>query len=67
MIFVVSFPQTFTLSWSSAYLQVSHTYSKEVAGNPAVAPHLYKFHGILNGIDHDIWDPYNDEFVPVSK
>ena len=48
-------------------MQVSHTYSKEVARNPAVAPHLYKFHGILNGIDPDIWDPYNDKFIPVSR
>lgn len=47
--------------------QVSHTYSKEVAGNPAVASHLYKFYGILNGIDPDIWDPYNDKFIPVSR
>lgn len=46
--------------------QVSPTYSKEVAGNPAIAPHLYKFHGIINGIDPDIWDPYNDNFIPVS-
>lgn len=47
-------------------MQVSPTYSKEVAGNPSVAPHLHKFHGILNGIDPDIWDPYNDKFIPVS-
>lgn len=47
-------------------LQVSPTYSREVAGNPAVAPYLYKFHGIINGIDPDIWDPYNDNFIPVS-
>lgn len=47
-------------------LQVSPTYSREVAGNPAIAPYLYKFHGIINGIDPDIWDPYNDHFIPVS-
>ena len=47
-------------------MQVSHTYSKEVSGNPVIAPNLYKFHGILNGIDPDIWDPYNDKFIPVS-
>lgn len=45
--------------------QVSHTYSKEIAGNPIIAPHLHKFHGIINGIDPDIWDPYNDKFIPV--
>ncbi|XP_038970385.1 starch synthase 3, chloroplastic/amyloplastic isoform X2 [Phoenix dactylifera] len=45
---------------------VSPTYSKEVSGNPAISPHLFKFHGILNGIDLDIWDPFNDNFIPVS-
>ncbi|KAL2524061.1 Starch synthase 3 [Abeliophyllum distichum] len=45
---------------------VSPTYSQEVSGNPVIAPHLFKFHGILNGIDQDIWDPYNDKFIPLS-
>ncbi|CAN7040398.1 unnamed protein product [Brassica oleracea var. botrytis] len=44
---------------------VSRTYAKEVAGNSVISPHLYKFHGIVNGIDPDIWDPYNDNFLPV--
>ncbi|CAD6262190.1 unnamed protein product [Miscanthus lutarioriparius] len=44
---------------------VSDTYSKEVAGHGAIAPHYYKFYGIRNGIDPDIWDPYTDNFIPV--
>ncbi|KAM5588721.1 hypothetical protein ABKV19_006936 [Rosa sericea] len=54
------------VTYSDKSTTVSHTYSKEIAGNPAVAPHLYKFHGIINGIDQDIWDPYNDGFLPIS-
>ncbi|KAG6639017.1 starch synthase 3, chloroplastic/amyloplastic [Carya illinoinensis] len=54
------------MAYTNKATTVSHTYSKEVAGNPAVAPHRYKFHGILNGIDPDIWDPYNDKFIPIS-
>ncbi|KAJ1267644.1 hypothetical protein BS78_07G073200 [Paspalum vaginatum] len=44
---------------------VSNTYSREVSGHGAIAPHLGKFYGILNGIDPDIWDPYCDNFIPV--
>ncbi|KAJ1272858.1 hypothetical protein BS78_06G234800 [Paspalum vaginatum] len=44
---------------------VSDTYSKEVAGHGAIAPQFFKFHGIRNGIDPDIWDPYTDNFIPV--
>ncbi|PUZ50417.1 hypothetical protein GQ55_6G057600 [Panicum hallii var. hallii] len=44
---------------------VSNSYSREVSGHGAIAPHLGKFYGILNGIDPDIWDPYSDKFIPV--
>ncbi|XP_027086051.2 starch synthase 3, chloroplastic/amyloplastic-like [Coffea arabica] len=54
------------MAYTDKATTVSPTYSQEVSGNPAVASHLYKFHGILNGIDPDIWDPYNDKFIPVS-
>ncbi|TQD93339.1 hypothetical protein C1H46_021008 [Malus baccata] len=54
------------VAYSDKSTTVSNTYAKEVSGNPAVAPHLYKFHGIINGIDQDIWDPYNDKFIPIS-
>ncbi|XP_057811266.1 LOW QUALITY PROTEIN: starch synthase 3, chloroplastic/amyloplastic [Salvia miltiorrhiza] len=54
------------VAFSDKATTVSPTYSREVSGNPVIAPHLYKFHGILNGIDPDIWDPYNDKFLPVS-
>ncbi|KAL9452162.1 hypothetical protein AB3S75_008037 [Citrus x aurantiifolia] len=54
------------MTYADKATTVSHTYSKEVAGDPAIAPHLHKFYGILNGIDQDIWDPFNDKFIPVS-
>ncbi|XWS15571.1 hypothetical protein CRYUN_Cryun34aG0012100 [Craigia yunnanensis] len=54
------------MTYTDKATTVSHTYSKEVAGNPAVTPDLHKFHGILNGIDLDIWDPCNDKFIPIS-
>lgn len=44
---------------------VSYTYSREVSRHGSIAPHYFKFHGIRNGIDSDIWDPYNDNFIPV--
>ncbi|XP_009357455.2 LOW QUALITY PROTEIN: starch synthase 3, chloroplastic/amyloplastic [Pyrus x bretschneideri] len=54
------------VAYSDKSTTVSNTYAKEVSGNPAIASHLYKFHGIINGIDQDIWDPYNDKFIPIS-
>ncbi|XP_068656692.1 starch synthase 3, chloroplastic/amyloplastic [Aristolochia californica] len=52
--------------YSDKATTVSPNYSREISGNPVIAPHLYKFHGIVNGIDHDIWDPFNDKFLPIS-
>lgn len=45
---------------------MSPTYAQEVSGHPAVAPNHAKFHGIRNGIDPEIWDPAEDEFLPRS-
>jgi len=64
------FPSCSCLSYLNCFgysFQVSDTYSKEVAGHGAIAPHYFKFHGIRNGIDPDIWDPYTDNFIPVHS
>ncbi|KAI5078701.1 hypothetical protein GOP47_0006372 [Adiantum capillus-veneris] len=44
---------------------VSETYASEVSGNPAISPHRHKFSGIRNGIDLEIWDPYNNASIPL--
>ncbi|XP_058094837.1 starch synthase 3, chloroplastic/amyloplastic [Magnolia sinica] len=54
------------MAYADKATTVSPNYSREVSGNPVIAHHLHKFHGILNGIDPDIWDPYNDKFIPIS-
>lgn len=45
---------------------VSPTYAREVSGQPSIAPHMAKFFGIRNGIDQQIWDPEQDEFLPMN-
>lgn len=37
----------------------------QICGLPAIANEFYKFVGIRNGIDCDIWDPENDQFLPM--
>lgn len=54
------------MKFSDKATTVSPTYAREISGNPSIAPNIFKLHGILNGIDPDIWDPYNDKFIPVS-
>lgn len=44
---------------------VSPTYALEISGEYAVQPGLGKMMGIRNGIDPEIWDPSDDEFLPV--
>jgi len=50
---------------SQAFTTVSPSYANEISGLPAIAPNAFKFSGVRNGIDPDIWDPSNDPFLPV--
>jgi starch synthase len=50
---------------SQKFTTVSPSYAYEVGDHPAVNPHIGKFSGIINGIDTDIWDPMDDQFLPV--
>ena len=45
---------------------VSRTYAKEIAHEGCVNPNLHKLHGVVNGIDPDIWDPRSDKFLQHS-
>ena len=48
---------------------VSPTYAEEIKHHPSInvipENESTKFKGIRNGIDNDIWDPSNDEFLPL--
>ena len=45
------------MQWSQKCTTVSPSYAMEISGEDAISPHLNKFHGVINGIDQDIWDP----------
>ena len=45
---------------------VSPSYAMEVADHGSVRDHQHKFTGIINGIDYGIWDPSDNEFLPMS-
>jgi starch synthase len=44
---------------------VSPSYAIEVANHGSVRDQQHKFVGITNGIDTDIWNPMEDEFLPM--
>jgi starch synthase len=52
------------MSYSQIGTTVSRTYAAEISTHPSISGSLDKFHGVVNGIDPDIWDPANDEFLP---
>eukprot|EP00249_Psilotum_nudum_P022055 c28356_g1_i1 orf=2-3733(+) len=54
------------MSYADRATTVSYSYAQEISGNNIISPHRHKLHGIRNGIDLDIWDPYNDPFIPLS-
>jgi len=54
------------MEWTQRATTVSPTYAMEISGEPAINPHLSKFHGVRNGIDPDIWDPRVDPFLPIN-
>jgi starch synthase len=53
------------VAYSQRTTTVSRTYAEEIAGHPAIKPHLSKFRGVVNGIDPEIWDPLGDALLPA--
>lgn len=52
--------------YSQRFTTVSPTYAFEVGGHAAIGPSVGKFVGIRNGIDVEIWDPEDDQFLPMN-
>ena len=50
--------------FSQRFTTVSPSYALEVGGDPVLAPHRHKFMGVRNGIDSELWDPENNQFLP---
>ena len=45
---------------------VSPSYANEVSDHSSVRDNQHKFMGIINGIDTEIWNPSDDEFLPMN-
>ena len=54
------------MDYSQIGTTVSRSYAQEISGHDSISHQLQKFHGVVNGIDPDIWDPANDKCLPVS-
>lgn len=59
--------------YSSAMVTVSPTYAQEVQTpegghglDGAMRHHASKFHGILNGVDYNIWNPETDKMIAAG-
>eukprot|EP00775_Hariotina_reticulata_P004294 gene4294-4546_t len=53
-------------SYCQKFTTVSPTYAFEVGSHPAVATNAFKFMGIRNGIDTELWSPTENRFLPMS-
>ncbi|QDZ24180.1 starch synthase [Chloropicon primus] len=51
--------------FSQKFTTVSPSYADEIRHEHCIAPYSDKFVGILNGIDPAMWDPMDDEFLPI--
>lgn len=52
------------MSFAQVSTTVSRTYAEEISSHQSIRDNLDKFHGVVNGIDPEIWDPANDDFLP---
>ena len=51
--------------YSQKFTTVSPTYAYEVGGSPVISSQTHKFAGIRNGIDMELWDPENNQWLPT--
>ncbi|MDR1080334.1 MAG: glycogen synthase [Deltaproteobacteria bacterium] len=59
--------------YSRTLVTVSPTYAKEIQTpefghglDGLLREHSFKLHGILNGVDYNVWNPEDDPFIPCA-